>query len=71
MVFELLLIHIKFRENGLRGTSKMLMSMQQISTMHHGRNSDHANEVMRFPGLEMFIYGERITKKRVNSCKNE
>ena len=44
---------------------KMLMSMQQISTMHYGRNSDHANEVMRFPGLEMFIYGERFTKKRV------
>lgn len=50
---------------------KMLMSMQQISTMHHGRNSDHANEVMRFPGLEMFVYGERFTKKRVNSQKNE
>ena len=49
---------------------KMLMSMQQISTMHYGRNSDYAHEVMRFPGLEMFIYGERFTKKRVNSCKN-
>ena len=49
----------------------MLMSMQQISTITHGRNSDHANEVMRFPGLEMFVYGERFTKKRVNSQKNE
>lgn len=37
------------------------MSMQQISTMHYGRNSDYANEVMRFPGLEMFIYGEHTT----------
>lgn len=44
--------------------------MQQISTMHYGRNSDHANEVMRFPGLEMFIYGERITKKQINSQIN-
>lgn len=52
---------------------KMLMSMQQISTMHYGRNSDYANEVMRFPGLEMFIYGEgsfKITKKQVNSQIN-
>lgn len=50
---------------------KMLMSMQQISTMHYGRNSDYANEVMRFPGLEMFIYGERFTKKTgkfANKC---
>lgn len=36
--------------------------MQQISTITHGRNSDHANEVMRFPGLEMFIYGESDLK---------
>ena len=33
--------------------------------MHHGRNSDHANEVMRFPGLEMFIYGERVKTARL------
>lgn len=43
----------------------MLMSMQQISTMHYGRNSDHANEVMRFPGLEMFIYGEQFKTARL------
>lgn len=48
----------------------MLMSMQQISTMHYGRNSDHANEVMRFPGLEMFNIGFKITKKQVNSQIN-
>ena len=42
----------------------------QNKPIHHGRNSDYANEVMRFPGLEMFIYGERFKKKRVNSCKN-
>ena len=42
----------------------------QNKPIHHGRNSDHANEVMRFPGLEMFIYGERFTKKRVNSQIN-
>lgn len=72
-VCGLLLQHLKNRENGLRGTSKMLMSTQQISPMIYGWNSDHANEVMRFPGLEMFIYGEgsfKITKKQVNSQIN-
>lgn len=41
---------------------KMFAWTDQNKPIHHGRNSDHANEVMRFPGLEMFIYGERFTK---------
>ena len=49
---------------------KMFAWTDQNKPIHHGRNSDHANEVMRFPGLEMFIYGERFTKKRVNSQIN-
>lgn len=46
----------------------------QNKPIHHGRNSDHANEVMRFSGLHLWLYGEgsfKIAKKRVNSCKNE
>lgn len=45
---------------------KMFAWTDQNKPIHHGRNSDHANEVMRFPGLEMFIYGESDLKLQKN-----